>query len=121
MEIWAEWKKWAMLLRLFYVFVVKNPLPLSYPLSFSPASLPGPQGPVSPQISSSSVTSGSATLAAATITPSPGDVLAAALTGKGKDTADDDQGLAKWFGQGGVPAPAFMPGTIKTSQVLLNL
>ena len=37
-------------------------------------------------------------------TPSAGDVLAAALTGKSKDGAEEDKGLAKWFGQN-IPAP----------------
>ena len=44
--------------------------------------------------------------ATASQTPSPGDVLAAALTGKGKDGAEDDQGLARWFAQAGPPPAA---------------
>ena len=44
-------------------------------------------------------------------TPSAGEVLAAALTGKGKDGADEEQGIARWFSQAGPPPAAGAGGS----------
>ena len=60
------------------------------------------QTSMAPPSSSSAVTANPAVSQA----PSPGDVLAAALIGRGKDGADEEQGIARWFSQAGPPPAA---------------